>query len=330
MAKINAISQAARQAIFDKSAGNLPYDPVSAGMSPEDIKKALYAFVTDGENSVLAELDRVIRETNSALGQVGAGGSTGDGSSCDCVAPQIRINSQTGFWEVSYDDGYSWESLGVKAKGADGEDGDDGVTPQLRINASTNYWEVSYDNGSSWTSLGVKATGEGGGGGGTTVEVPIVIFDDNNSAVQYFDLIQTASGIYKARLLIYTYVPNCVDFLDEYYYISNLDYIMTINELAQISRVSVSNCVLHSPDSKYSDFVGNGINNYSSSVPLPLGDEIVFGKNESGYYIKPSLIGGEDTYSYTWSSDWYVEIEFDAEQQLMLVNAYQCDLQKNI
>ena len=81
--------------------------------------------------------------------------------------PRIRINPQTKEWEVSYDDGYSWTSLGVKAvadkgdKGDKGQPGNDGTTPQLKI-GEDNFWYVSYDGGQSWISLGVKATGENG------------------------------------------------------------------------------------------------------------------------------------------------------------------------
>jgi hypothetical protein len=75
--------------------------------------------------------------------------------------PQIRVNSYTNIWEVSYDNGFTWSSLGVAATGADGQNGN---TPLLRINDS-NFWEVSYDNGTYWTSLGVAATGKDGADG---------------------------------------------------------------------------------------------------------------------------------------------------------------------
>ncbi|RGQ40717.1 hypothetical protein DWY99_07510 [[Clostridium] leptum] len=86
------------------------------------------------------------------------------------AAPQLRINTRTNEWEVSYDDGGTWTSLGVKAtgekgeqgaNGRDGKDGADGITPQLRI-SSDNIWEISYDGGQTWTSLNVKATGDKG------------------------------------------------------------------------------------------------------------------------------------------------------------------------
>ncbi len=90
----------------------------------------------------------------------------------DGITPQIRINSDTNMWEVSYDGGMTWLSLGVKATGEDGTDGRDGtdgidgtdgtdgvdgITPQLRINPETNMWEISYDEGVTWISLGVEA-----------------------------------------------------------------------------------------------------------------------------------------------------------------------------
>ncbi len=98
------------------------------------------------------------------------------------ITPQLRINSSTDMWEVSYDGGLTWVSLGVKAtgeKGTDGADGQDGIdgtngvdgtdglTPQFKINSETNMWEVSYDEGVTWTSLGVNATGEKGDTGAT-------------------------------------------------------------------------------------------------------------------------------------------------------------------
>lgn len=104
-------------------------------------------------------------------------GLTACSDGADGVTPQLRINSETNFWEVSYDNGATWVSMDVKATGANGADGKDGVNgtdgadgkdavaPQVQINSATNYWEVSYDNGVTWTSLEVKATGANGADG---------------------------------------------------------------------------------------------------------------------------------------------------------------------
>lgn len=68
-------------------------------------------------------------ELTGADGQDGADGQNGtDGADGqDGTTPQLRVNSQTNMWEVSYDDGDTWTSLGVKATGADGQDGQDGI-----------------------------------------------------------------------------------------------------------------------------------------------------------------------------------------------------------
>ena len=52
----------------------------------------------------------------SATGATGADGKDG-------VTPQLRINGDTIMWEVSYDGGATWTSMGVVATGADGKDG---------------------------------------------------------------------------------------------------------------------------------------------------------------------------------------------------------------
>ena len=107
---------------------------------------------------------------NGQNGQNGENGQNGQ----DGITPQLRINTTTGMWEVSYDNGTTWTSLGVKAQGENGQNGQngengqngqDGITPQLRINTTTLEWEVSLDNGATWTSLGVKAKGEDGAKG---------------------------------------------------------------------------------------------------------------------------------------------------------------------
>ena len=77
------------------------------------------------------------------------------------VIPQLQVNSTTGEWEVSYDKGRTWQSLGVAATGANGTDA---TTPQISIGAD-NCWQVSYDNGNTWTSLNAKVQGADGTNG---------------------------------------------------------------------------------------------------------------------------------------------------------------------
>lgn len=87
--------------------------------------------------------DQIMAILNKIMeGGVGSGGTT----------PQLRINTTTNYWEVSYDNGITWISLGVKATGKDGVDG---LTPHIGTNG--NWWIGEEDTG-------VKAEG------GTTAE----------------------------------------------------------------------------------------------------------------------------------------------------------------
>ena len=55
-------------------------------------------------------------------GQDGKDGENGK----DAVSPQVRINGETGIWEISIDGGINWISTGTPATGNDGKDGKDG------------------------------------------------------------------------------------------------------------------------------------------------------------------------------------------------------------
>lgn len=53
-------------------------------------------------------------------------GLTACSDGADGVTPQLRINPDTNFWEVSYDEGATWVSMEVNATGVAGKDGVDG------------------------------------------------------------------------------------------------------------------------------------------------------------------------------------------------------------
>ena len=128
----------------------------------------IFSFgVTDGKDG-----------NDGADGAKGADGADG-ANGADGVTPYLRINSSTNYWEVSYNDGSSWTSLGVKAtgndgadgaKGADGADGAngadgaDGVTPKLKIVDEDELY-VSYDEGITWEHLGTLPKGADGADG---------------------------------------------------------------------------------------------------------------------------------------------------------------------
>ena len=131
----------------------------------------------DGVGIVGAEVDvdgsLVITLSNGTVlnlgcvkGQNGSNGTSGidgvDGiDGTDGVTPKLRINGETDLWEVSYDNGESWESLDYPSKG---ETGASGVTPIIGIDED-GYWQVSYDLGENWRKLGVKAVGTDGKNG---------------------------------------------------------------------------------------------------------------------------------------------------------------------
>ena len=58
-----------------------------------------------------------------ANGQAGEQGEAGPAG----VTPLLHINEDTGMWEVSYDTGASWSSLGVLAQGPKGDKGETGA-----------------------------------------------------------------------------------------------------------------------------------------------------------------------------------------------------------
>lgn len=60
-----------------------------------------------------------------ANGKDGRDGKDGkDGK--DAVSPKVRINEETGIWEISIDGGVTWLTTGTSATGKDGKDGKDG------------------------------------------------------------------------------------------------------------------------------------------------------------------------------------------------------------
>ena len=127
-------------------------------------------------------------------------------------APLVSIDTD-GNWQVSYDNGQTFTSLGVAAIG------EDGITPLFRV-SSDGYWEISYDEGATYERVkdeegnDVKAVydatsgdqvftsaevSEDGsfleltlGDGETTVSIPIVpdfycYFDESITGEQRFD-----------------------------------------------------------------------------------------------------------------------------------------------
>lgn len=62
---VEKTSEVTKNAINRKSAYALPNRPSDSGMKPDEIRRAFWRPVTDTEDSVLSELDRVVDEANA-------------------------------------------------------------------------------------------------------------------------------------------------------------------------------------------------------------------------------------------------------------------------
>lgn len=79
---------------------------------------------------------------NGKDGKDGAKGDKGETG----TTPRLKIGEDN-LWNVSYDNGATWVSLGVKATGEAGKDGEDGLTPHIGENG--NWWVGDTDTGVS-------------------------------------------------------------------------------------------------------------------------------------------------------------------------------------
>ncbi len=143
------------------------------GANGKDGKSAYQIWLDSGNTGTETDFLNWLKGKDGADGSNGIDGTNG-------ITPKLQINSTTNTWEVSYDNGATWSSLGVEATGNNGANGNDGangtngangITPKLQINSTTNTWEVSYDNGATWSSLGVQATGNNGANGKSAYEI---------------------------------------------------------------------------------------------------------------------------------------------------------------
>lgn len=117
-----------------------------------DAAKGYIPYIGTNGNWWIGDTDTGV-DANGIQGEAGKDGKDG-------ITPKLRINSDN-IWEVSYDNGATWESLGISAVGTNGTNG---ITPKLRVN-DKNIWEVSYDGGNTWESLGISAVGTNGTNG---------------------------------------------------------------------------------------------------------------------------------------------------------------------
>ncbi|MDY2574549.1 MAG: PL29 family lyase N-terminal domain-containing protein [Bacilli bacterium] len=178
-----------------------------------------YVFtVTNGANGTDGQTPFIGENGNWWIGTTDTGTkASGSGSGTDGITPQLRVSGETNEWEVSYNNGTTWTSLGVKATGStgngiasiekistvgkvdtyritftdsstfeftvtNGTNGENAKKLEMQINLETNEWEYRYEGDIAWTSTGVKATGASGADGKTP---QLKIGEDNYWYVSY-------------------------------------------------------------------------------------------------------------------------------------------------
>lgn len=118
----------------------VPFNP-SESLATQVLQAALNAEKNSAEAKSVADGLRNDAANGKFDGKDGAKGDKGD----DGTTPQLKIGEDN-LWHVSYDNGATWVSLGVKATGADG------TTP--RIGENGNWWIGDTDTGVS--AKGIK------------------------------------------------------------------------------------------------------------------------------------------------------------------------------
>lgn len=104
-----------------------------------------------------------------APGADGKDGKSGQGpAGRDGVTPQIRINPTTLYWEVSYDSGRTWTSLGVSAQGPKGDTGAPGVNGSDGTSDANIFSSVTTKTENGTTYLVIKLKD------GQTFKIPVV------------------------------------------------------------------------------------------------------------------------------------------------------------
>lgn len=115
-----------------------------------DAVKTLGIQYVNNAFEMILDFDKTISDLQEAMSGVSDG-----------VTPQLRINSQTNEWEVSYDNGTTWTSLGVKATGANGSDGTNGTDgtdgvgiqsiEKTSSNGNVDTYTITLTNGDTYT-----------------------------------------------------------------------------------------------------------------------------------------------------------------------------------
>ena len=100
---INTLEEVKNNFVSADAALKVELEEAIAKAKEEAIEAAMKCIPHIGENG-----NWWIGDEDTGVNSSGLKGETG-------VTPQIRINSETGEWEVSYDEGVTWESTGISA-----------------------------------------------------------------------------------------------------------------------------------------------------------------------------------------------------------------------
>lgn len=98
---VKKVSAETKSAITRKSAQTLPINPSERGYSAEEIKRRFYQPIIDAANSAIAEIDRVVDEVNTALGQVD--GNLEDFIETSKIKETYKLTLNKDTWEYNED-----------------------------------------------------------------------------------------------------------------------------------------------------------------------------------------------------------------------------------
>lgn len=284
----------------------LPDNPAAHGMKAAQIKKNFFGPIYEG-------LKRLLKEIQQIDPSAGGGTETGDGCSCEITEERVQ------------------ELIGEALKGISGGSGVNIVqetgtseTDVMSQKATTDAIKYSLPSfgtdpvdgsliisGGNYNFTYFPSGGSGSSGGGVE-SLPLTKLTSDS-----FTLQEISSGVYGARLLIYSNTPTCVSEINNYYYCTN--FASLVSGISYVN-VSLNNSYVHSKTNVYAGY------NLATEHPIPTGQTMQWGKNNTGYYLRPNFLEYyEANYYYNGDCDWYVELELNINMQQLIIKAYQCE-----
>ena len=167
---------------------------------PEGGYVLISSNVEDPDNAKLfikgAEGYKFVTDLSGAKGKDGAAGQAG-------VTPLVKINADSGEWEVSYDSGTSWESLGVQAQGSQGPQGDKGdkgdkgatgaTGPQGPAYVLTDADKQAIIN-AVLAQLGNGDSGDSGDSGGDSTDLPDNMYVQSSDGDSFYETSEVSTS----------------------------------------------------------------------------------------------------------------------------------------